>query len=170
MRTVFLYDQSSLIWSIAIVSVVLIVLLVAFVKIVVIDPTHDKIPYRCWPWWNKVIFQIIPGLLLIAIIGYLLFVNVGGIKCIHQWHHGEYQVVEGKISHLEVEEFWKNGAKEPNYDCSFVVDGVEFPPTNHYTAQEIETLTNGVYVRICYLYDSGNPWPWQIEVAETIIE
>lgn len=166
MKTIFLWDDAEFVWSLLIISVVIIVMAVAFVKIVIIAPTKDEIPYKFWPLSHKIICQVVPGILLLAVISNLFFIDLSLIKCKYLWDHGKYQLAEGELTQLAVEEFWENGAQEPSYYCSFYVDGVYFPPTNHYTAQQKNMLSEAMFVRIYYLYDKGDPWPWRIDVDE----
>ena len=166
MNTIFLLDISSFTRSLILISVVILVLIVILIKIVIITPIKDEIPYKCWHWSHKVLFQVIPGVLLIAVISNLMFICISLMQCKYQWDHGKYQIAEGVLTQLSVEEFWENGATEPSYDCSFYVDDVYFPATNHYSAQEMQELSEVSFVKIYYVYDKGDPWPWRIDKVD----
>ena len=163
METVFLLDMKHFLLTLIVINIVLIILITLFVKIVIIEPNKDSVSYKYWNWTERIVFQIVPGIILLIGIVFFVTQDINALKCKYTWDNGKYQIVEGEITQITIEEFWENGAHEPSYYCSFVVDGVYFPPTNHYTKQEAEKISNAVYVRISYVYDKNTPWPWQID-------
>ena len=167
MKTVFLLIDQAFFISLIVLIALLVVLTGVFIRIVIIDPIQDEVPYKHWHWAQILVCQILPGVLLAIIIGIMLAGNIGIVKCTYQWYHGEYQITEGALEELSVEEFRRSGSVEPSYSCSFRVGGVYFPSTNDYTEEEKEALSEASYARIYYLYDGDTPWPWRIDVRTT---
>lgn len=167
METVYLMINQSFFIAAMLAIALMVLLIVVLIRGVIIEPMKSEIPYRCWPWTAILLYQVIPGVFLAIVIGYILYCNFGIMKCTYQWHHGDYQIVEGTLEELTVEEFRRSGDIEPNFDCSFRVGSVYFPPTNDYTQEEAEALAEASYVKIYYLYDGDTPCPWRIDVATT---
>ena len=167
MKTVFLLINQNFWISLTVLIALLVVLTVVFIRIVIINPLRDEVPYKHWHWAQILICQIIPGGLLAVIIAILLVCNIGIVKCTYQWYHNEYQIAEGTLEELSVEEFSRSGSDKPLYDCSFRVGGVFFPFTNDYTEEEAKALSDASYAKIYYLYDGDTPWPWRIDITTT---
>lgn len=165
MKTIFLLDDKLFLWTLILVSLLIAVLFAIWVKIVIISPLKDEIAYKYWPAFRKIVFHIIPGMLLLAIIIHLTIMDINAIVCKYQWDHGEYQIAEGELSQLSIHEFWINGEQEPSYECSFWLEGVYFPPKNRYTKQQIEMLSSASYVKVYYLYNNEMPWLWKIDIG-----
>ena len=76
METVFLLDMKHFLLTLIVINIVLIILITLFVKIVIIEPNKDSVSYKYWNWTERIVFQIVPGIILL--IGIVFFVNIRG--------------------------------------------------------------------------------------------
>lgn len=120
-----------------------------------------------------VLFKIIPTVILFVGLVYFSSSSFTAIQTISLMNDYKYFSVQGNIEDLVTEEFWLNGSDVPNYDCSFVVNGVEFPFSNYYTIEELDALKaakeNSDIVKVSYFLDpkSKSPHPFKIETLDT---
>lgn len=116
-----------------------------------------------------VLLKIIPTVILSVGLIYFSSSSFTAIKTVSLLNDDKYFSVEGNIEDLVIEEFWLNGSDDPNYDCSFVVNDVEFPFSNYYNAEEANALKeankNNDSIKVSYLIDpkSKSPHPFRIE-------
>jgi hypothetical protein len=116
-----------------------------------------------------VLLKIIPTVILSIGLIYFSSSSFTAIQTVSLLNSGKYFSVQGNIEDLVIDEFWLNGSDVPNYDCSFVVNGVEFPFSNYYTTEEANALKSaneeGDIVKVSYLLDpkSKSPHPFKIE-------
>lgn len=124
-----------------------------------------------------VLFKILPTIVLS--IG-IIFLSIGALDEIHKvssLNNDKYLSVQGNIEDLIIEEAYVRGDPAIYYDCSFVVDGVEFPFSNYdyYTVEEAQSLKdaneNEDIVKVSYFLDrkSKEPIPFKVQVVETQI-
>jgi hypothetical protein len=144
-----------------------------------LDETEDETKFE--KWLRKVfgdkLMNVIMGigmvLGVILSVGLIYFFSSSftAIQTVSLLNSGEYFSVQGNIEDLVIEEFWLNGSDVPNYDCSFVVNGVEFPFSNYYTTEEANALKganeDSDIIKVSYLLDpkSKSPHPFKIETA-----
>ncbi len=119
-----------------------------------------------------VLFKIIPTVIFSVGLIYFSSSSFTAIQTVSVLNSGKYLSVQGNIEDLVIEEFWLNGSDVPNYDCSFVVNGVEFPFSNYYTTEEVNALKSANedsdIVKVSYLPDpkSKSPHPFKIEMLD----
>ena len=122
-----------------------------------------------------VLFKILPTIVLS--IG-IIFLSIGAFDEIHKvssLNNDKYLSVQGNIEDLIIEEAYVRGDPAIYYDCSFVVDGVEFPFSNYdyYTVEEAQSLKdaneNEDIVKVSYFLDrkSKEPIHFKVQVVET---
>ena len=115
------------------------------------------------------LFKIIPTVILSIGLIYFFSSSFAAIQTVSLINDSKFFSVQGNIEDLVIEEFWLNGSDVPNYDCSFVVNSVEFPFSNYYTIEEADALKgankNCDIVKVSYLLDpkSKSPHPFRIE-------
>lgn len=165
---IFQTDTSELYCNIALCIIVALVLLaiLVWVNFIYFKPKELKGIFF-------VLFKILPTIVLSVGI---VFFSKGAFTALHTaslLNNDKYSSVQGNIEDLVIEEFWLNGSDVPNYDCSFVVNGVEFPFSNYYTVEETQSLKNANknndIVKVSYYLDrkSKEPIPLKIEIVET---
>lgn len=161
MKTIYLLDTNLCICAIIIVSILLLICIVALV-----DMIHRKNSDCEWSNWSVTLPRLTISLILIALIVVILIIDIRLVKCILQWEMGEYQIIEGNIKQLVVEDDTLRGDEQAYYRCSFWINEVFFPQkTNRYTGEQVQMMSDSSWVIIYYLYDGGSPWPWRIDVC-----
>ena len=149
-------------------SVGITVLSFFLVRKTILTALKNDVPCRNWLWLSRILFQILPVILLVAVV--LITQTVSDIKVIRYKYNaeqGNYLIAEGKICMISAEKAWGHGEKGIRYICSFSVSDVYFPPSNRYTSEVKDALMEEPIVKIYYFLDeNGHPWPWQIAVME----
>lgn len=122
-----------------------------------------------------ILFKIFPTIILSIVI---IFLSIGTFDEIHRvssLNNDKYFSVQGNIEDLIIEEAYVRGDPAISYDCSFVVNGVEFPFLNYdyYTVEEAQSLEdankNDDIIKVSYYLDrkSKEPIPLKIEIVKT---
>lgn len=164
---IFQIDMPNLYCQIIIKSIIAVALLavIVYFNFIFIKPGELH------GWF--LMYKIVPTVVLALGIIYFFSSSVTAIQAVSSINDGKYFTVQGEIEDLTAEEFWLNGSDVPNYDCSFIVDGIEFPFSNYYTQEEANTLKNANenedIVKVSYLLDpkSKYPIPIKIEIVES---
>ncbi len=116
----------------------------------------SKIPIK-----YKVMYQIIPMIVMVCLIVVLMFpiVQFALLK-----YNSVYnlKMCEGDLRVLSVEEHqYRDGSLE--YTCSLKIGEVTFSKRNYYSPEEFTVFSSNPYVRVYYVMNHNTTYIWKIE-------
>ncbi len=143
-----------------IIALVLVAILCAisfkFIILPMKKPDFSKMPIK-----YKVIYQIIPMIVMVCLIVVLMFpiVQFALLK-----YNSIYnlKVCEGDLQVLSVEEHqYRDGSLD--YTCSLKIGNITFSKRNHYSPEEFAVFSENPHVRVYYVMNLNTPYIWRIE-------
>ncbi len=166
METIYLYDRQTYVLGLAFIAVLTVLLIVAFCQVIVVSIVHGE--WRNMGTFLRILRYIIPGTMLLVFLLGLMVAEVNLAARLYEWDHKKYQIVEGNLFQINIQDDTRRGDIETMYKCDFVINGLHFPKgANRYTEETIQSLSNADIVRVYYLLDGGEPWPWRIDIIKS---